>query len=200
VGTGQNPGQPTSGQNLGRPASGWHGALPEVAVAAAMVAAAAAAGYAVAGPEALTIVMIVAAAGALVLVRGLLPAAQPPSDIRGGTDSVTAAVSFYRYWHYVADLREGTAARSAYEMKLRPALEHLLAARLAERHGVNLYRDPAAARRLLCRAGRDNDLWAWIDPDQASKEAAGKPPSGRTQPPGIPRRTLERLINRLEQL
>ena len=43
-------------------------------------------------------------------------------------------------------------------------LEHLLAARLAERHGVHLYQDPEAARRLLCRSGRDADLWPWIDP------------------------------------
>jgi len=43
-------------------------------------------------------------------------------------------------------------------------LEHLLAARLAERHGVNLYQDPAAARAVLCRDSRGAELWAWIDP------------------------------------
>ena len=58
-----------------------------------------------------------------------------------------------------------------YDSELRPVLEHLLAARLAERHGVNLYQDPDAARRLLCRNPRDADLWR-----------------GSTQPPGRPAR------------
>ena len=75
-------------------------------------------------------------------------------------------------------------------------LEHLLAARLAERHGVNLYQDPDAARRLLCRNPRDADLWPWIDPD-TRPETAGADAAERR---GIPRRTLARLIDRLEKL
>jgi hypothetical protein len=75
-------------------------------------------------------------------------------------------------------------------------LEHLLAARLAERHGVHLYANPEAARRLLCRTSRDADLWQWIDP-------ATRPPvtnRGATTERGIPRRTLTRLVDRLERL
>jgi hypothetical protein len=195
----------------GAPPDGWRRARPELAVAAVTVAAAAAAGYALAGPRALTVVLVVAAAAALLALRWVLPAAPPPPAVDGGTDTITTGWSAYRYWRTLSDLRDAVAARAAYEMRLRPALEHLLAARLAERHGVNLYTDPDQARRLLCRAGRDDDLWAWIDPAQAGQEdAAGSAarggPEGRAdqrsagQQPGIPRRTLERLINRLEQL
>jgi hypothetical protein len=174
-------------------------------VAAVTVAAAAAAGYALAGPRALTVVIVVAAAVGLLALRWLLPAAEPPPVVDGGADSIATGWSAYRYWRTLSDMRDSVAARAAYEMRLRPALEHLLAARLAERHGVNLYTDPAQARRLLCRAGRDDDLWAWIAPAQAGPDA-GDGPGERADPrsagrqPGIPRRTLERLINRLEQL
>ena len=68
---------------------------------------------------------------------------------------------------------------SFYQAELRPVLEHLLAARLAERHGVNLYGDPEAARRLLCRTSRDADLWAWVDPDpeRPGRRAPGAAPA-----------------------
>ena len=183
-------------KGAGRPPSAWAGAGPEVAIAAAVVVAVAVAGYVVAGPQALAIVMIVAAAAALVLVRWLLPPSQPPVAVDAGTDSVTAAWSSFRYWNNLSDLRDGMASLAAYEARLRPALEHLLAARLAERHGVNLYQDPAAARGLLCRSPRDARLWAWIDPAARPKE----PPRGHSEQRGIPQRTLARLIDLLEQL
>jgi hypothetical protein len=75
-------------------------------------------------------------------------------------------------------------------------LEHLLAARLAERHSVHLYQDPDAARAVLCRDSRDADLWDWVDP--ATRPATA--PRGGSEQPGIPRRTLARLIDRLEKL
>jgi len=184
-----------------RPPSAWAGAGPEVLVAVVTVAGVAAAGYFLAGPQALAIVVIVAAAAALLCVRWLLPPAPPPLAVDAGSDSVTSGWSSYGYWHNLSDLKDGMAAQAAYEARLRPALEHLLAARLAERHGVNLYQDPAGAQRLLCRGGRDRDLWAWIDPAQAAgPDGLARMRSGGAERPGIPRRTLERLINRLEQL
>jgi len=86
---------------------------------------------------------------------------------------------------------------SFYQAELRPVLEHLLAARLAERHGVRLYDDPEAARRLLCRTSRDADLWQWIDPAARPPSTSGR---GATTERGIPRRTLTRLVDRLERL
>ena len=73
------------------------------------------------------------------------------------------------------------SSRTFYDSELRPVLEHLLAARLAERHGVNLYSDPARARKLLCAQRRDADLWAWVDPQHCeaptSKDRRGIPGS-----------------------
>jgi hypothetical protein len=182
------------------PEATWRGMLPELIVAAVAVAGVAATGYALAGPRAVTIVVIAAAVGVLVTVRWLLPSEGPPPAVDPGADKIVVGWSSYRYWHNLSNLQDGMAARAAYEARLRPALEHLLAARLAERHGVNLYHDPAQAQRLLCRAGRDRDLWAWIDPAQADRDAAPGLDGGGAERPGIPRRTLERLINRLEQL
>ena len=68
------------------------------------------------------------------------------------------------YSHRRFMVQTAMTSEGFYDSELRPVLEHLLAARLAERHGVNLYQDPAAARRLLCRNPRDADLWPWIDP------------------------------------
>ena len=76
-----------------------------------------------------------------------------------------------------------------YESELRPALEHLLAAHLAERHGVNLYTQPGAARKVFCRTARDEALWRWIDPARESQQAG----SGAEAAGGIPRRVLTRL-------
>jgi hypothetical protein len=91
---------------------------------------------------------------------------------------------------------------SFYQAELRPVLEHLLAARLAERHGVNLYDDREAARRLLCRTSRDADLWEWVDPAWRPPDTGrgGGPGRGASTERGIPRRTLTRLIDRLERL
>jgi hypothetical protein len=89
-------------------------------------------------------------------------------------------------------LNEGTLSGSSYQLGLGPHLEHLLAARLSERHGVNLYREPEAARQLLCANPRDDDLWAWVDPM--------RPAPGPVDAPGIPPRALARLVQRLEQL
>ena len=86
-------------------------------------------------------------------------------------------------------------SRGLYESDLRPVLEHILAARLADGHGVNLYTDPEAARRAFCRTRADETLWPWIDPAQALN-----PDDRDRHPQGIPRRALARLITRLEQL
>ena len=52
--------------------------------------------------------------------------------------------------------------------------------------------DPDAARMLLCPRPGDERLWYWVDPERPPATAAGTP--------GIPPRTLARLIERLERL
>jgi hypothetical protein len=177
--------------------SPWRGTRPELVIAGVLVATAAVAGYATAGWPGLSAVAIVTAAIALLVLRALLPQLTPEAAKTAKTKPTARALSGYSHRRWV--VQTAMTSRSYYDAELRPVLEHLLAARLAERHSVNLYQDPAAARALLCRNSRDGDLWAWIDPDPKTTRPK-TPPRGAPQQPGIPRRTLSRLIDRLEQL
>jgi hypothetical protein len=174
--------------------SPWRGAVPELLIAGALVLALAVAGYGMAGWAGLSVVAVATAATAMVILRVLLPAASPDKSRTAAQKAQARTLTGYSQRRFVAQ----TASESMgfYQAELRPVLEHLLAARLAERHGVRLYDDPEAARRLLCRTSRDADLWQWIDP-------ATRPPvtnRGATTERGIPRRTLTRLVDRLERL
>ena len=120
------------------------------------VAATAAAAYAVAGPGALALVAVAAGVISLVVLRSLV---RPPSlassaeDVSGPDPAVPAPVlsSFSRQWRRQSRLGDAQASMTAYEAGLRGQLEHLLASRLAERHGISLYDDPAAARQAFTR-------------------------------------------------
>jgi hypothetical protein len=170
----------------------WRGAVPELTVAAVAVAATGVAGYAMAGWAGLGVVAVSAAACALVVLRGLLPQAAAETTRKARQKRTARPVSGYSHRRFV--VQSGLSSRSFYDAELRPVLEHLLAARLAERHGVNLYQDPEAARRLLCRNRRDAGLWQWVDPVDRPDQP------GRTDSRGIPRSALWRLIDRLEKL
>jgi hypothetical protein len=173
------------------PRDGWRAAVPEICIAAVLAAAVTAAGYAVAGLAGAGVVAAAAAAVALVALRGLLPPAAPAAaDLPPG--SGTATFSFTGYWRRRAGLADGTRSMTAYDAELRGTLQNLLAARLAERHGISLQRDPETARRLLCRGPRDDRLWYWVDP--------ARPPVTDGEAAGIPPRTLARLVDRLERL
>jgi len=174
--------------------SPWRGTKPELVTAAVLVAAAAVAGYLMAGWAGLSVVVIAAAAIALLVLRALLPQLTPDQAKKAREKPTARTLSGYSHRRFV--VRTASDNLAFYNSELRGVLEHLLAARLAERHGVNLYQDPAAARGLLCRSPRDAGLWAWIDPAARPNES----PRSRSEQPGIPRRTLARLIDRLEQL
>ena len=171
----------------------WRGAGPELVIAAIVVAAAAIAGGAVAGWAGLATVAIATVILSLIVLRGLVPRSAAQSVRRAAEKQVARAVTGYAARRTIVS--SSLSSRLYYESDLRPVLEHLLAARLAERHGVNLYQDPDAARRAFCRSRGDVALWSWVDPAQAlgAEDRA-------MQKYGIPRRTLARLINRLEQL
>jgi hypothetical protein len=175
---------------MSTPASGaggpWRGAGPELVITGATFAAIAVAAYAVAGTPALATVSIVAAALAVVAIRTLLPGREPEATRTLREKPVAQSISGYsrRRWT-VAHSRD---TQQFYEHELRPSLEHILAARLADNHGVNLYHEPARAREVV----NDQAVWYWIAPDQAqARQERGA---------GIPPRTLARLIHRLEQL
>ena len=175
-----------------------HSPIPELTIAASTVAAAAAAGYALAGPMAVALVAMVSGVAGLILLRFLLPprAAGPAGeDLSGPDPAVPPPVlsTFTGTWRRQSRLSDAQSARAAYEGGLRPQLEHLLASRLAERRGISLYDDPAAARDAFSggQPGYDG-LWTWIDP--------ARPAVTEIDQPGIPFRTLARIIDRLERL
>ena len=221
---GPNPGGTTpegTGQDsTGWPGAGWRGAIPEIIIAAAVVTVAAAAAYALAGLRAVALIVVISAACALVVLRGLVRPAPLPSageDVSGPDPAVPSPVlsSFSGLWRRQSRLADAQASMPAYEAGLRHQLENLLASRLAERHGISLYDDPAQARRVFAGGSPANDrLWWWIDPARPATPSRGTAPPpvagqpdpapdhpGRSQDePGISYRTLARLIDRLERL
>ena len=173
---------------------------PELTIAAITAAAAAAAGYALAGPMAVALVAMVSGIAGLILLRYLVPpapVAAQDEDLSGPDPAVPPPVlsTFSGTWRRQSRLADALAARPAYEAGLRPQLEHLLASRLAERHGISLYDDPDAARDAFTGGQPGyNALWTWIDPARpAVTDRAG-------DQPGIPFRALARIIDRLERL
>jgi hypothetical protein len=97
--------------------------------------------------------------------------------------------------HYIGvawygSMLRNTRERGGYERGLRRELTRLTAARLAQRHGVNLYRDPAAAARVI-----GPDLWPLVDPRMTSGSVR---PDAR--PAEVPIRAVAELIERLERM
>ncbi len=176
-------------------ADGWQGSIPELVIWCLLVFLSCAAVYGYAGAGAAAIALVVWAAVIIGLLRVLLPPATPPlspyqPDWEAGQRS--GQTSFIGFWRKRGALNDATASMASYDLELRPTLQHLLAARLAERHGISLYADPDAARRLLLRTEREQDLWPWLDPRRPAH-------TGQTQR-GIPPRTLAAILDRLERL
>jgi hypothetical protein len=174
--------------------SPWQGTAPELVTTGVLVGVTAVAGYAMAGWAGLSAVVIATTVIAMAVLRVLLPQLTPDYSKKARGKTTARTLSGYSHRRFV--VRTSLTDLAFYDVELRPVLEHLLAARLAERHGVNLYQEPEAARRLLCRTSRDADLWRWIDP-ATRPQTTVREASGRR---GIPGRTLGRLIDRLEKL
>jgi len=173
--------------------SRWRPALPELVIAAIAVAVAAMAAAAVSGWPGVVAVAVAVAVLALLLLRGLIPRSAGQAFRLARNKQQARSIHGYAQRRFVVNT--SYSSRAMYESDLRPALEHVLAARLAERHAVNLYTEPGAAKRVFCRTRADESLWPWIDPEQAL-DASERARNSK----GIPRRTLGRLITRLEQL
>jgi hypothetical protein len=184
-----------TGANTNRPQPGsrWRPALPELVIAAIAVAVAAVAAAAVSGWPGVVAVAVAVAVLALLVLRGLIPRSADHASRLARDKQRARSIHGYAQRRFVVNT--SYSSRAMYESDLRPALEHVLAARLAERHAVNLYTEPDAARRTFCRTRAEESLWTWIDPSQAM-DAGERAKNSR----GIPRRTLSRLITRLEQL
>jgi len=189
-GDGIPPGQDSP--EAGGMVSPWRGTAAELVIAGVAVAVTAVAAYAVAGWAGLAVVAVVTAAGVMVLLRFLLPQLTPDAARKARERPRARMLTGYSHRRFMVN--NAMTSQNYYDTELRPVLEHLLAARLAERHGIHLYQDPDAARRLLCRNPRDAGLWRWIDPRV-------RPQTRESQERrGIPRHTLARLIDRLEKL
>jgi hypothetical protein len=171
----------------------WRNAVPELIIAAIAVVVAAVAGAAVAGWPGVVVVAVAATVLALIALRATIPRSSAQASRRAKAKPQTRSISGYGQRRFVVATSLGS--RAGYESDLRPVLEHILAARLADGHGVNLYTDPEAARRTFCRTRADESLWPWIDPGQITNADERSRLRG-----GIPRQTLGRLITRLEQL
>jgi hypothetical protein len=195
-------GEPRTGTGEpARSADGWRGAGPELVIAVILVVTVGVAGYILAGPAAPGVIAIAVAVLVLAGFRGMLPPwqASPEHEHEPAAGHLVAS-SFTGFWRKRAELADGTKSMAAYDSGLRPTLQQLLAARLAERHGVSLRENPELARRLLCPAERDEALWYWIDPGRPASTDRDGPGAGPGSQPGIPPRTLSRLIDRLERL
>ena len=181
--------------------SPWRGTTPELLTAGVAVAGTAVAAYAVTGWAGLTVVAVATAAGVLVLIRALLPQLTPDAARKAREKPRARTLTGYSHRRFV--VHNAMNSQNYYDLELRPVLEHLLAARLAERHAINLYQDPEKARRLLCRNPRDDSLWRWIDPGPRTtrpERSAREGPWAGNERRGIPRHILARLIDRLEKL
>jgi hypothetical protein len=185
-----------NGTAAGSPGPGWRTAVPEICIAAAVTVVAAVAAYAAAGLPGAALAVTCAAVVALVVIRFLAPREDGAADAGLPAETEAIPATFYGYWRKRAGLIDGTRSMAVYDAELRGTLQHLLAARLAERHGISLHEDPEAARRLLCPGRRDERLWYWIDPARPSAASSRAGP----RQSGIPPRTLARLIDRMEQL
>lgn len=183
-----------TGRTGGGPATagGWRECITEIIVAGIFLTTAIAAVYAFAGLGAALIAVSLGATALLLMLRGLVPPASkelpPPEQDRPGDRGQT---SFFGFWRKRAVLTEASDSMTAYEAELRQTLQHLLAARLSERHGVSLHSDPQAARDIFLQ-GQPEELWYWLDP--------GRPAETDRKKRGIPLRTLTSIIDRLERL
>jgi hypothetical protein len=178
----------------GPPPRQWRSAQPELIIAAILFIAVSAAGYALLGPAVPAALAAGTAVAVLVGLRSLLMQEPGRAAVEhdAGSGFAQVSMSITGFWRRRSGLTDGIRFMAAYDNGLRLTLQHLLAARLAERHGVSLAQDPARARQLLLRGERDDGLWYWLDP--------ARPAVTDSAQPGIPARTLTRLINQLEKL
>ncbi len=170
---------------------GWRACWPELTACATLVLATSLGACAAAGIGVAVLTVAAWAVASIGFLRTLVPVSPDlvteQSARRGGARS-----SFLGIWRKRSMVRDATTSMVSYDAELRPTLQHLLAARLAERHDVSLYGEPAAARRLLLPGQRDGVLWFWLDPL--------RPAETDQRQPGIPPRTLAAILDRLERL
>ena len=143
-------------------------------------------GWLVAGSLGAFWVPALAAAAAVLLLRLELPAPRrrrrrfrPPRRFDNRDFPVYRRIEESLMWSRVSARHFDHAAL--------PLLSRIAATQLAERRGIDLVGDPVAARTVL-----GDDVWDLVDPH--------RPISTDTSAPGVPRASVARLTQRLEDL
>ncbi|GAA4228051.1 hypothetical protein GCM10022254_17270 [Actinomadura meridiana] len=158
--------------------------------AAALAGAAACtltAGYLVGGASALTVLATGLAVIGLLAARARFPAPPPVRPVVRAPDDPDDLREFPSYRRVREAVSWSAVSARHYDSVTRPVLVRLLAAALAERHGVDVHREPARARELV-----GEDVWPFVDPD--------RPGSTDTFAAGVDPAALRAVVNRLEEL
>jgi hypothetical protein len=186
-------GQPDAGDSASATQTvGWAALRPELVITFIMVISTAVAAYAYAGFAAAFATLTAWAVVILVLFRALVQVTPAKPASQDEDRQLHSQSGYIGFWRRRGVLVDASINMRSYDADLRPTLQHLLAARLAERHGVSLYANPEAARRLLLAGEADDALWYWLDPTRPAEQ--------RSTRQGIPQRTLTAIIDRLERL
>jgi hypothetical protein len=183
---------PLTAERRQEASDGWRGSVPELVLCCVLVVGTCGAVYGYLGPGAAAIALAVWATVLLILLRIGLPATPLPQAVLDERWQHIPRSSFLGFWRKRGMISDATASMTSYDFELRITLQHLLAARLSDRHGISLYADPDKARRLLLPTAREQELWYWLDPS--------RPASTREGRHGIPPKTLAAIIDRLERL
>ncbi|MEW2516875.1 hypothetical protein [Actinacidiphila alni] len=135
------------------------------------------------GPVAAATGLALITVAALFIGRYLGGAGAHDSGYRGSVRLLGSRAPALGDWPRVVRKALGEDGAIHFAVTLRPQLQRLFAARLAERHGVLLHHRPDRAGAIV-----GPELWPWIDP-------RGTPPQS-----AIPEPVLRALLDRLETL
>lgn len=158
--------------------------------AAALVAAAGcalAAAHLAAGPAAVIILAAGLAVLGLLAARAGIPPALPSRPAPRPPDEPDELREFPSYRRVREAVSWSRVSARHHDSVTRPLLVRLLAAALAERHGIDVHREPGRARELV-----GEDVWPLLDP--------GRPRSADTFAPGPDPAALRAAVDRLEEL
>jgi hypothetical protein len=157
-----------------------------ILVCLAAFAFAAVLGWLIAGAVGFVVVAVVEYVYALVAVRLAMPG---PGGRRRRRDRLVPLENpgFPTYRRLETTLPWAQTSGRHYDLAVRPVLQRLLAARLAERYGIDLAHQPERARALV-----GAELWPLVDP--------ARPASDDSHSPGVPLAVVGRLVQRMEDL
>ena len=169
-----------------RAAQEWIGADPLRLILALATPALLIISWALAGTLGLFLVLSAGFVLVVLVVRALLPRG-PRSPRRRRPPVPFLNAEFPAYRRIEDTLFWAPVSARHFDHAVRPLLSRLLAAVLAERHGVDMTVDPAAAQDAI-----GADLWPLVDP--------ARPVSDDTRAAGVPLPVVIRFLARLEAL